>query len=215
MTAAAASATSLAAEISSLLAERGERVIVGFAGAPGSGKSTLAAQVCRELGNQAALVPLDGWHLSSDLTAKLGAGDQRGAPHTFDVAGFIVLLRRIRAQSDFGDGPTIYAPDFRREIEEPVAGSIAIDVSTPVIVVEGNYLLLDCAMWREIHPLLDLSYYVHLDDEERQRRLIDRHIRFGKSPEDAKRWVLGTDERNARLIDHLRLPATRVIQGPR
>lgn len=210
----APTAAQLATEIRAAQAGREGRVVVGFAGAPGSGKSTLAAQVCEELGDLAVLVPLDGWHLSVELTERLGALARRGAPDTFDVAGFVVLLRRIRAHCVFEDGPTIYAPDFRREIEEPVAGAIAVDATTPVVIVEGNYLLLDSGMWREIRPLLDLAYFVHLDDEERRRRLIDRHVRFGKPAEDAKRWVLGSDERNAQLVHRLRMPATRVIRGP-
>ena len=208
------SVASLAAEISAARRDAGGRIIVGFAGAPGSGKSTLAEQVCAELGDQAVLVPLDGWHLSAGLTADLGASDRRGAPDTFDVTGFLVLLRRIRAQGDFGDGPTIYAPQYRRDLEEPVAGAVAVDVATPIVVVEGNYLLLDRPVWRDIHPLLDLSYYVRLDAEERRRRLIRRHVEFGKSTPEATAWVETSDERNARLIERELLPPNRFVSAP-
>ena len=160
------------------------------------------------------LVPLDGWHLCAALTEQLGAAERRGAPHTFDAAGFIVLLHRIRAQGESGDAATVYAPEYRREIEEPVAGAIAVDHSTPIIVVEGNYLLLDCPGWRDIHPLLDLSYYVELDRQERRQRLVRRHVRFGRTPEEAVRWVETNDEPNARLIEDRRLGPSRVIPGP-
>ncbi len=204
----------LAAEISSTWVHAGRRIIVGFAGPPGCGKSTLAEAVCAELGDRAVLVPLDGWHLCADLTARIGAADRRGAPHTFDVAGFLVLLQRIKAQGEPGGATTVYAPEYRREIEEPVAGAIPVEDTTPIVVVEGNYLLLDCPGWRDIRPLLDLSYYVQLDTDVRRRRLIRRHVAFGRTPEEAMQWVHTNDEPNARLIEDRRLLPTRVIQGP-
>lgn len=209
-----ASVAVLAAEIRAARREAGGRIIAGFAGPPGSGKSTLAEHVCAELGDEAVLIPLDGWHLSAGLTKDMGASQRRGAPDTFDVAGFLVLLRRVRAQSNFGDGPTIYAPEYRRDLEEPVAGAIAVDVDTPIVVVEGNYLLLDCPVWREIQPLLDLSYYVQLDNEERLRRLIRRHVEFGKSFSEATTWVETSDELNARLIEQKLLQPSRFVQAP-
>lgn len=200
----------IAGEIAAALVDSAHRLIVGFAGAPGSGKSTLAAQVCAELGSRAVLVPLDGWHLSAHQTARLGMADRRGAPETFDAAGFLVLLRRLRAQSQFG-GPTIYAPEYRREIEEPVAGAVAIDAHVPVVVTEGNYLLLDRPVWRDVRAQLDLSYLVELDAQERRRRLVARHRQFGKSPREAARWVAGSDEANARLVAEQTLSPNRVI----
>lgn len=208
------SVATLAAEISATRREAGGRIIAGFAGPPGSGKSTLAEHVCAELGDEAVLIPLDGWHLSAGLTGSMGALQRRGAPHTFDVAGFLVLLRRIRAQSNFGDEPTVYAPEYRRDLEEPVAGAIAVDLATPIVLVEGNYLLLDLPVWRDIHPMLDISYYVQLDSEERQRRLIRRHVEFGKSFTEAARWVETSDERNARLIERKLLQPSRFVQAP-
>lgn len=216
MTAGGTAATELAAEITGRLADSPDRIVVGFAGPPGCGKSTLAAQVCAELGERAVLVPLDGWHLSADLTRRLGAAGRRGAPDTFDVVGFVALLRRIRAQrtSDSDPGSIVYAPDFRREIEEPISGAIAVDPRTPVVVVEGNYLLLDAPHWRDVRALLDLAYYVHLDPEERRRRLVLRHMEFGKTQAEATRWVMSSDERNAALVEERRLPPSRVVPGP-
>ncbi|GAB3077885.1 nucleoside/nucleotide kinase family protein [Pedococcus soli] len=201
----------IAHEIQALLADLGRRIIVGFAGAPGSGKSTLAAQVCAELGTQAVLVPLDGWHLSAAVTRQLGMADRRGAPETFDAAGFLVLLRRIRTQGEFEGGPTIFAPEYRREIEEPVAGAVAIGPEVPIIVTEGNYLLLDQPIWREVRSLLTLTYYVQLDPSERLRRLVRRHQEYGKSSAAAESWVRSSDEANTRLIEEHRLPPDRVI----
>lgn len=202
----------LAGEIAATSERVGGRIMVGFAGPPGCGKSTVAAAVCAELGERAVLVPLDGWHLSARMTERIGAAQRRGAPHTFDVAGFVVLLQRIRAQGGSGQEDTIYAPEYRREIEEPVAGAIAVEDRAPIVVIEGNYLLLDCPGWRDIRPLLDLAYYIHLDGEERRRRLVGRHVAFGRTPDEAARWVETNDEPNARLIEDNRLGPDRVVR---
>ena len=111
---------------------------------------------------------------------RLGRRDRMGAPDTFDAAGYAALLTRLR-----GDEPVVYAPEFRREIEEPIAGAIAVPRDVPLVVTEGNYLLL----WPDIPPLLDEIWYVETDEELRVQRLIQRHIQFGKTPEYARAWV--------------------------
>jgi pantothenate kinase len=134
---------------------------------------------------------MDGFHLAQSELVRLGRRDRMGAPDTFDAAGYAALLKRLR-----GSEPVVYAPEFRREIEEPIAGAIAVPRHTPLVVTEGNYLLL----WPEIRPLLDESWYVETDDDLRVQRLIQRHIEFGKTPEYARAWVLRSDERNAELV---------------
>ena len=173
------------------LAEQGERRILGIAGPPGGGKSTVSRAVVAELGEQARLVPMDGFHLAQAELVRLGRRDRMGAPDTFDAAGYASLLTRLRSAE-----PIVYAPEFRREIEEPIAGAIAIPRSTPLIVTEGNYLLL----WEQVPPLLDETWYVEIDEDLRLQRLIQRHIQFGKTPEYARAWVLRSDERNAALV---------------
>src|SRR3954454_3297827 len=173
------------------LAASGERRILGIAGPPGGGKSTVARAVVAELGDHARLVPMDGFHLAQPELVRLGRRDRMGAPDTFDAAGYAALLTRLR-----GEDPVVYAPEFRREIEEPIAGAIAVAREVPLVVTEGNYLLL----WPEIQPLLDETWYVETDEELRVQRLIQRHIQFGKTPEYARAWVLRSDERNAKLV---------------
>jgi pantothenate kinase len=173
------------------LAEAGPRKILGIAGPPGGGKSTVARAVVAELGDQARHVPMDGFHLAQAELVRLGRRDRMGAPDTFDAAGYAALLKRLH-----GDEPVVYAPEFRREIEEPIAGAIAVPNSVPLVVTEGNYLLL----WPEIKPLLDETWYVETDDQLRVERLIQRHIEFGKTPEYARAWVMRSDERNAELV---------------
>jgi pantothenate kinase len=114
-----------------------------------------------------------------------------GAPDTFDEPGYAALLKRLKS-----DEPVVYAPEFRREIEEPIAGAIAVPRQVPLVVTEGNYLLL----WESIPPLLDETWYVQTDEELRVQRLIQRHIQFGKTPEYARAWVMRSDERNAELV---------------
>jgi pantothenate kinase len=173
------------------LAARGGRQILGIAGPPGGGKSTVARAVVAELGDAARLVPMDGFHLAQAELVRLGRRDRMGAPDTFDSAGYVALLERLK-----GDEPVVYAPEFRREIEEPIAGAIAVPRDVPLVVTEGNYLLL----WPDVRPLLDEAWYVETDEELRVQRLIQRHIEFGKTPDYARAWVLRSDERNAAVV---------------
>jgi pantothenate kinase len=173
------------------LAGGGERRILGIAGPPGGGKSTVSRAIVAELGDLARLVPMDGFHLAQSELVRLGRRDRMGAPDTFDAAGYVALLRRLRSEE-----PVVYAPEFRREIEEPIAGAIAVPRAVPLIVTEGNYLLL----WAGVRPLLDETWYVEMDEELRVERLIQRHIQFGKTPEYARAWVLRSDQRNAELV---------------
>src|SRR4051794_4700795 len=177
------------------LAQQGERRILGIAGPPGGGKSTVARQVVAELGERARLVPMDGFHLAQSELVRLGRRERMGAPDTFDAAGYAALLARLRS-----DEPVVYAPEFRREIEEPIAGAIAVSSTIPLVVTEGNYLLLEDERWAPVRALLDETWYVETDEELRVQRLIQRHIQFGKTPEYARAWVMRSDERNADLV---------------
>ena len=192
--------------IEQLLAAGGRRLL-GIAGAPGSGKSTLAAALLDWLGEQACVVPMDGYHLANAELQRLGLAQRKGAPETFDSAGYAALLRRLRQQLA---GETVYAPEFRREIEEPVAGAIAVDPGVRLVITEGNYLLLEQGHWAGVAQQLDEVWFVELDDVLRRQRLQQRHMRFGRSAEAALAWVEHTDEPNARLIAATRQRAHRV-----
>lgn len=121
------------------LAEAGSRQLLGIAGAPGAGKSTLAARIVAEVGSAACLVPMDGFHLAQSQLARLGRADRKGAVDTFDANGYVSLLRRLHRL----EPTSVYAPEFRRELEEPVAGAIEVPPSVRLVVTEGNYLLLE------------------------------------------------------------------------
>jgi pantothenate kinase len=181
------------------LVKRRPRVLLGIAGAPAAGKSTLAAWLTDRLtarGLPAVCVPMDGFHLADAALQALGRRDRKGAVDTFDGYGYLALLRRLRAEQE----TTVYAPAFERDLEQPVAGSIAVPPGTRIVVSEGNYLLLEEPPWPEVWGAFDEVWYVGLDDATRRARLLDRHVRFGKSPDAARAWTETVDEPNAQLI---------------
>lgn len=190
-----------------VLACGGQRSILGIAGPPGSGKSTVAAALLDALGPAAVAVPMDGFHLSGAQLRRLGLADRKGAPETFDAAGYVALLQRLRHP----DGRTVYAPEFHREVEESYAGAIAVAPEVPLVITEGNYLLLEDDPWGQVRDLLEEVWFLAPDDELRVGRLINRHVEFGKTAEQAREWVHRSDERNARLVAATRSRADRVV----
>lgn len=187
--------------ITQLLAS-GERRLLGIVGAPGAGKSTLVEAIAEAFGEDAVVVPMDGFHLSNTELSRLGRAAHKGAPDTFDVAGFVSLLHRIRQQPTSSDSnDVVYAPVFERKIEEAIASSIAILSRTPLVIVEGNYLLQTTGGWQNVRPILDECWYVDVDQDLRLSRLIARHVQFGRTTEAAMAWVKNTDEPNARVIE--------------
>jgi len=177
--------------------EPGRRRVLGISGAPGAGKSTLAAFLSGCLGDRSGHVPMDGFHLADVELDRQGLRDRKGAPETFDAYGYAGLLARIRSERE----RTVYAPGFDRELEQPLAGALAVLPAMSLVVTEGNYLLLDAPQWRAVRVQLDEIWHVRVDDTERRRRLLDRHVAFGKTPEEARAWVARVDEPNARLVE--------------
>lgn len=175
----------------------GQRKLLGLVGPPGAGKSTLARSLQHAFPGISQVVPMDGFHLANVELQRLGRTARKGAPDTFDSAGYVALLQRLRQQRS---AEIIYAPEFRREIEEPVAGAIAVFPETRLVITEGNYLLLNSSHWAGVAALLDDVWYVDVDPSVRTSRLAQRHEQFGRSQQDAMDWVAGTDEPNARLI---------------
>lgn len=188
----------------------GQRKLLGLVGAPGAGKSTLALALLHAVGaDRAQVVPMDGFHLANVELQRLGRAGRKGAPDTFDSAGYVALLQRLREQRP--DGDIVYAPEFRREIEEPIAGAIAVLPSTQLVITEGNYLLHDVGPWAGAAAMLDEVWYVDIDDAVREQRLVQRHQQFGRSAEAARDWVASTDAPNARLIAATRARAHHVL----
>ena len=196
--------------LTTLLAS-GQRRLIGLVGPPGAGKSTLSAAILAALPGQAQVVPMDGYHLAQRELERLGRADRKGAPDTFDSAGYVALLRRLREQR--GD-EIVYAPEFRREIEEPIANAIPVFAHTPLIVTEGNYLLLEDGPWAQVRGLLDEVWYIDTDEAARGAWLLARHMHHGRSAEAAAAWIAGTDEPNARLIAAGKARADRQVRWP-
>ncbi len=191
------------AEVRELLEHASTRLIVGVTGPPGSGKSTFARRLAAEFAD-AAYLPMDGFHLSNAQLARLGRGERKGAPDTFDVDGYVAMLSRIAdAQCD------VYVPGFDRALEEPVAAAGVVPARCPLVVTEGNYLALPSGGWAAVRPLIDRLYYLDCPAALRRQRLLARHA--GRGEPVARHWVDTVDEPNARLIADTRPGCDRVL----
>lgn len=202
----------LAEDLLGLVAAR-RRVLVGICGAPGAGKSTLATLLVDAVNaarpGTAVVVGMDGFHLAKSVIAGDERASRRGAPDTFDGAGYAALLARLRGSDD----PVVYAPEYRREIEDPVNAAVPVRREVRLVVTEGNYLLHPD--WRAARSQIDEVWYLEAPDEAvRVERLIARHVRFGKTPERARTHVFTSDEANAALVAGHREQADRVLRWP-
>lgn len=186
----------------------GRRTLLGITGAPGSGKSTFASWLQQEFGPElAVVVPMDGFHLGNAIIDGTPLRQRKGAMDTFDVGGYLSLLQRLVRR----DEAVVYAPEFRRTLDEPVAASIAIPASVPLVITEGNYLLAEPPQWKDVRAQLDEVWFIDTPLELRLARLVDRHVRFGMDRTAAEAWAMGPDEANAVLIEATRQGADRII----
>jgi len=183
--------------------------VLGITGPPGAGKSTLAAALADGLAHgTATVVGMDGFHLSNKVLEARGSRARKGAVDTFDDAGYAALIGRIADRRP--GGPPVYAPEFRREIEEPIAAGTVVADET-LVITEGNYLLAPSGAWPDARARMAEVWYIDLPEAERLRRLVARHQAFGKPLSDAEAWARGTDQRNADLIATTRDAADLIV----
>ncbi len=181
--------------------------MVGIAGPPGAGKSTLAESLCTRLNadlatTPAAIVPMDGFHFDDAVLEARGHRPRKGAPHTFDVAGFHHLLTRLR-----GNEPEVALPVFDRSQELARAGARIVTPAQRILLVEGNYLLLKQDPWAKLKPLFDLTVFLPVPIGELERRHIQRWLGYGFTPEAAETKARSNDIPNAELVVRDSAPA--------
>lgn len=182
------------------LAKAGDaaRFMIGIAGPPAAGKSTTAAalvEAIRAAGQSATAIPMDGFHYDDAVLDQIGLRKRKGSPPTFDVAGFRVLLERLKAQED-----NVAIPHFDRSLELSRAAAELVPSTTRFLVIEGNYLLLDEAPWKDLRPLFDLTVFIDVPIDELDRRLVARWDHFGRERQDARNWIDSNDMPNIRHV---------------
>jgi pantothenate kinase len=188
------------------------RALLGITGAPGAGKSTFAHNLAERLrtdGVSVALVPMDGFHLPQAELVRRGLRDVMGRIDTFDAEGYLALLQRLRDETE----QTVMAPDFDRSVEEPVLDVIRIEPDVQVVVTEGNYILDNEPPWPDVRAMLDEVWFVETGDASRVERLLARHVEFGKTEEEARRWMARVDQPNAVRITARRGQADLIVNG--
>jgi pantothenate kinase len=183
------------------------RVLIALAGAPGAGKSTLAADLVARLGPDAALVPMDGFHLDNAILDGRGRRFAKGSPDTFDVAGFAAMLVRLKAEDE------VIIPVFDRSIDLSRGSARVVDPEARIAVVEGNYLLLRDPPWAGLADLWDLTVFLDVPEAELERRLVERWLHHGLDPSAARHRAEANDLPNARTVVARSASADLVLSG--
>lgn len=188
-------------------AGKSSRCLVAIAGPPGAGKSTISSALIELLPEgSAVVVPMDGFHYDDAVLNQRGLRSRKGAPETFDFAGFEHLLKRIRAGE-----PEIAIPVFDRNMELSRAAAATVGQEKRFIIVEGNYLLLSEKPWDRLQELFDFSVFLDVPRDELERRLIQRWRDHGRTEEDGRAWVESNDLPNVDRVLHNRRAADLTI----
>lgn len=193
-----------------------QRLLIGIAGAPASGKSTLAEWLVEQLNQQmpdtspAVLVPMDGFHLDNAILDARAIRPVKGAPHTFDAVGFRSLIQRFSTSEDI-----VYIPVFDRSMDLTRCAAAAVEVDHRIIVVEGNYLLLNRPVWRDLAECFDLTVLLDVPVETLEDRLIKRWIEHGFDKDSARNRALSNDIPNAHVVTQESNSAHLVLKGMR
>lgn len=173
-----------------------DRIVAAIAGPPGSGKSTLVETLQPLLPEgSVTIVAMDGFHFDNAVLDARGLRARKGAPESFDFAGFETVLKRIAAGE-----PDVAVPVFDRADDLARAGAAIVGAGTRFVLVEGNYLLLDEEPWKRLAPLVDFSVFLDVDEGELERRLVERWRDHGLDEGAARARVLSNDLPNARRV---------------
>jgi pantothenate kinase len=176
------------------------RIIVALAGPPGSGKSTLAEALVKSLNadvpGSATVLPMDGFHYDDLYLTPAGLRPRKGAPDTFDVGGLRHMLLRLKSR----DEEHVAVPIFDRQLEIARAGARFIAKATPIIVVEGNYLLLRRAPWSNLLGLFDVTVLIETPADVLRERLTARWRHYNLTPNEIAEKLDGNDLPNGRLV---------------
>lgn len=193
------------------LQTKGRRFILGIAGAPAAGKSYLANRLVELINQDAAAeiavaAPMDGFHRTNYELSQMGIWEFKGVPASFSGDAFIEKLAELKYE-----GKTVGWPTFDRAIEEPTPDGTFISPHHQIVIVEGNYLLLDYEPWSKALDLLDTIWFIESDEEIAHSRLLARHIAGGKTPENAEAKIACTDAPNAKIIEDSKVRASKII----
>ena len=185
------------AELVNIIDSNNSARVIGIVGAPGSGKSTITSNLSDSLQRENMVIPMDGFHYSQSKLRELGRRDRMGAPDTFEAEALAQRLKAVAKRDE-----VVTFPDFDRTIEERIVpDSILLQPTMDLVLLEGNYLLYDKDGWENLQGLIDFSIFIETPEEIRLQRLLDRHVRFGKTPEFAKEWMEKVDNPNAEKIN--------------
>ena len=188
--------------------QKGRRKMVALVGAPASGKSTLAEELVqrlRDAGQSAQVVPMDGFHLDNGILEPRGDLGVKGAHQTFDAEGFVHLVKRVQTEDQ------VYYPTFDRALDKAVAGAGCIDSTCEIAVFEGNYLLFDVPVWRDLKQIWDLSIRLDVPFDVLEARLVQRWLDHGMTREAATARALGNDIPNAKSVIDFALGSDIVV----